>query len=44
MEVKKRDLEHNMDIRRLKGISEKDMKRMEKYTKMYHAINEKLGS
>jgi (p)ppGpp synthase/HD superfamily hydrolase len=29
------DLRHNSDIRRLKGISEKDIKRIEKYHKMY---------
>lgn len=33
--VKLADLRHNSDIRRLKGISEKDIKRIEKYHKMY---------
>lgn len=42
MLVKKCDLRHNMDIRRLKGVSEKDIKRLEKYAKMYHRIEEEL--
>ncbi len=33
--VKMSDLRHNSDIRRLKGITPKDLKRMEKYNKMY---------
>lgn len=40
--VKMADLRHNMDIRRLKGVSEKDMKRMAKYTKAYDYL-QKLG-
>lgn len=33
--VKLADLRHNSDIRRLKGITEKDIKRMQKYHEMY---------
>ena len=33
--VKLSDLRHNSDIRRLKGITEKDVARIEKYHKMY---------
>lgn len=33
--VKRKDLEHNSDITRLKGISQKDLKRMEKYHKAF---------
>lgn len=43
MLVKKADLRHNMDIRRLKGITDKDMKRLEKYAKAYTKIEEKLN-
>lgn len=41
--VKMCDLRHNMDIRRLKGVSEKDMKRLEKYSKMYTILKEALA-
>lgn len=33
--VKRKDLEHNSDITRLKGVKEKDLKRMEKYHKAF---------
>lgn len=33
--VKLHDLRHNTDIRRLKGVSQKDMDRMEKYFHLY---------
>lgn len=33
--VKLADLRHNSDIRRLKGVTEKDLRRVEKYQKMY---------
>lgn len=33
--VKMADLRHNSDITRLKGVTEKDIKRMEKYAKTY---------
>lgn len=36
--VKLADLRHNMDPRRLKGIAEKDMKRIDKYIKSYHEL------
>ena len=38
--VKLADLRHNSDIRRLKGISAKDVARIEKYHKMYLALKE----
>lgn len=38
--VKLADLRHNSDIRRLKGITEKDVKRIEKYHKMYLTLKE----
>lgn len=42
MLVKLADLRHNSDIRRLKGVTEKDIKRVEKYHKMYLEIEAKL--
>lgn len=42
MLVKLADLRHNTDIRRLKGVTEKDIKRVEKYHKMYLEIENKL--
>jgi hypothetical protein len=38
--VKLADLRHNSDIRRLKGVTEKDIKRIEKYHKMYLVLKE----
>jgi len=38
--VKLCDLRHNSDIRRLKGVTEKDVKRIEKYHKMYMELKE----
>lgn len=38
--VKLADLRHNSDIRRLKGVTEKDIKRIEKYHKMYLALKD----
>lgn len=38
MKVKLADLRHNTDIRRLKGVSEKDMSRLEKYHRFYTEI------
>jgi len=35
MMVKMADLRHNTDIRRLKGVAEKDIKRMAKYHEFY---------
>lgn len=42
MRVKMADLTHNSDIRRLKGISEKDIERMAKYHRFYLEIQAKL--
>ena len=33
--VKRKDLQHNSDITRLKGLREKDFKRLEKYSKAF---------
>lgn len=38
MRVKMADLRHNSDIRRLKGVTEKDIARMEKYSRFYLEI------
>lgn len=38
--VKLADLRHNSDIRRLKGVTEKDIKRIEKYHRMYLELKE----
>lgn len=35
IKVKLCDLRHNMDARRLKGVTEKDRARLDKYAKMY---------
>lgn len=43
MVVKMADLTHNSDIRRLKGVSEKDIDRMVKYHRFYLEIQEKLN-
>lgn len=43
MLVKLADLRHNTDIRRLKGVSEKDIARMAKYQKFYMEILARLG-
>lgn len=37
--VKLADLRHNSDIRRLKGLREKDFERLVKYQTMYHILN-----
>lgn len=42
MKVKICDLRHNTDIRRLKGIKEKDLDRMAKYQRFYLEIQAKL--
>lgn len=42
MFVKLADLEHNMDLKRLKGITQKDLNRVEKYVVMYHTIQQAL--
>ena len=38
--VKLADLRHNSDIRRLKGVTEKDIKRIEKYHRMYMSLKD----
>lgn len=43
MKVKLADLRHNTDIRRLKGITDKDIARMAKYHLFYTEIEAKLG-
>lgn len=40
--VKMADIRHNMDVRRLKGLTEKDFKRMENYQKFYMELKELL--
>jgi (p)ppGpp synthase/HD superfamily hydrolase len=42
MKVKLADLTHNSDIRRLKGVTEKDIARMAKYHAFYLEITAKL--
>lgn len=41
--VKLCDLQHNSDIRRLKGLTEKDFKRLQKYNKMYLELKAALS-
>jgi (p)ppGpp synthase/HD superfamily hydrolase len=40
IKVKMSDLRHNSDLRRLKGVTEKDIERMEKYAKFYKELQE----
>ena len=42
MKVKMADLRHNTDIRRLKGVTEKDIVRMEKYNRFYLELQAKV--
>jgi (p)ppGpp synthase/HD superfamily hydrolase len=42
MKVKLADLRHNTDVRRLKGVSEKDIARMEKYHRFYLELTFRL--
>jgi (p)ppGpp synthase/HD superfamily hydrolase len=42
MRVKMADLRHNTDIRRLKGIRDKDIERMVRYQKFYMEIQQRL--
>ena len=44
MRVKLCDLRHNTDIRRLKGVTEKDNARIAKYHQFYQEIIEKLST
>lgn len=43
MKVKLCDLRHNTDIRRLKGVTEKDIERLAKYNRFYLEIQAKLS-
>lgn len=38
--AKKADLRHNMDLRRMKGVTAKDLRRIEKYVKFYALLDE----
>lgn len=40
IKVKLADLRHNSDIRRLKGVTEKDAARLDKYCKMYNELKD----
>lgn len=42
MLVKMCDLRHNSDIRRLKGITQKDFERMQKYHQFYLELKERI--
>lgn len=44
MLVKRCDLRHNTDIRRLKGVSERDLERMAKYQRFYLEIESRLSN
>ena len=44
MQVKMADLRHNTDIRRLKGVKQKDLERMAKYQAFYLELRDKLGA
>lgn len=37
--VKMADLRHNSDLRRLKGVTEKDLNRLQRYVKFYHELS-----
>lgn len=43
MLVKMCDLRHNSDIRRLKGITQKDIERMQKYHQFYLELKERIN-
>lgn len=42
MQVKMADLRHNTDVRRLKGVAQKDIERMAKYHTLYLELRQKL--
>lgn len=44
IKVKMCDLRHNSDLRRIKGVSEKDLERVAKYTKFYNELANKYHS
>ena len=43
MRVKMADLRHNTDIRRLKGVTDKDIARIAKYQKFYFELQVRVG-
>jgi len=43
MKVKMADLRHNTDIRRLKGVTQKDIDRMAKYNRFYLELQARVG-
>jgi len=43
MKVKMADLRHNTDIRRLKGVTEKDLERLGKYNRFYIELQSKVS-
>lgn len=43
MRVKMADLRHNTDIRRLKGVSQKDIERLAKYNQFFLELQAKLA-
>jgi len=43
MRVKMADLRHNTDIRRLKGVTQKDLDRLAKYNQFYLELQAKLA-
>jgi len=43
MKVKRCDLRHNTDVRRLKGVTSKDLDRMAKYHRFYLEIEQRLS-
>lgn len=44
MRVKAEDLRHNSDLRRLKGVTEKDLARNSKYQVFFHKIQQRLAA
>ena len=42
--VKMADLRHNMDVRRLKGVTDKDMQRIAKYSRAYNFLDGALAA
>lgn len=44
MHVKHADIEHNFDVRRLKGVRPKDSERLDKYAKAYKLIETLISS
>ncbi len=41
--VKLADLEHNMDVRRISQVQQRDLARLEKYHKTWHKLREAAG-